>query len=399
MRALLVFLLLAITAVLLALLFRVNAGYALFVALPYRVEVSLNALLLLVAAAFVAGYVIVRMIARLVALPSQVRRSRREAQRERARTRQDAAMIALLEGRDGKAREFAEQALAIPQSSPVAALIAARAALELRDYESVLRLLATPEAQSRNLAVPRLTIEAELSMERGQPLEALARLAELRKEAGLHTAALRLELRALALAGRHAEVPALIEQLAKRKVYDVSQAAALRATAHADAIADLAHDAASLRAYFNRLSAADRTQPRVARSAARAFLALGADRDAVDALEKSLDREWEAESVLLYAECNANEGTRQLETAERWLAGHSQDSALLHALGRLCEREQLWGKAQSYFEASLALEEHWRTHLALGELLARLHQAPAANTHLATALRLALDELRAAEQR
>ena len=43
MRLLFAFLLVAALAVLLALLFKLNAGYALFVAPPYRVEVSLNA--------------------------------------------------------------------------------------------------------------------------------------------------------------------------------------------------------------------------------------------------------------------------------------------------------------------------------------------------------------------
>ena len=56
-------------------------------------------------------------------------------------------------------------------------------------------------------------------------------------------------------------------------------------------------------------------------------------------------------------------------------AGCSSTAAtrtLLHALGRLCERQQLWGKAQTYYEASLALDDGWRAHVALGEMLARL---------------------------
>jgi HemY protein len=87
------------------------------------------------------------------------------------------------------------------------------------------------------------------------------------------------------------------------------------------------------------------------------------------------------------------DASRQLETAERWLAAHSQDATLLYALGRLCERSQLWGKAQTYYEASLALDDHWRAHMALGEMLARLDRPGEANAHLAAALKLALREL------
>jgi HemY protein len=56
-------------------------------------------------------------------------------------------------------------------------------------------------------------------------------------------------------------------------------------------------------------------------------------------------------------------------------------------------RAQLWGKAQTYFEASLAVEESYRTHVALGDLLARLGRDSEANAHLAVALKLALAEL------
>src|ERR1700693_19232 len=88
------------------------------------------------------------------------------------------------------------------------------------------------------------------------------------------------------------------------------------------------------------------------------------------------------------------ESTRQLEQAERWLAAHNRDASLLRVLGTLCERQQLWGKAQTYLEASLALDNHWRTHLALGEMLGRLGKNDEANTHFVAALRLATEELK-----
>ncbi|HMA31941.1 MAG TPA: heme biosynthesis protein HemY, partial [Casimicrobiaceae bacterium] len=101
--------------------------------------------------------------------------------------------------------------------------------------------------------------------------------------------------------------------------------------------------------------------------------------------------------LLLYAQCRAPDATRQLEIAERWLTTHNQDATLLFVLGRLCERQQLWGKAQTYLEASLALDNHWRAHVALGEMLAKLGRHDEADAHLAAALRLALAALESAE--
>ncbi len=334
-----------------------------------------------------------RAAVRLARLPREVREGCRRRQLERFRSKQDAAVVALLEGRHGKARQFAQEALAIPQSSPVAALVGARAALETRDWGAATAMLERPETHATSLAVPRLMLEAELALERGHPADALARLAELRREAGLHTAAQRLELRALTAAGRPSEIPALVDQLVKRKVYDATQGELLRASAHAEALAALAHDAAGLRTYWARVPENDRLQPKVARAAARSFLHVGGDREAADLLARCLERNWEPGLLPLYAECRAPDPTRQLETAERWLVAHNQDATLLYALGRLCERQQLWGKAQTYLEASLALDNHWRAHVALGEMLAQLGRHDEANPHLAAALKLALAEL------
>ena len=129
MRVLFWFLLLAAAAVGVALATRLTAGYVLLVAPPYRVEVSLNLFLVLAVGGLVGGYLLVRVIGRALHLPDEVRAYRRRQQQERARGRHDAAVLALLEGRYGKARQFAQEALAIPQSTGLSALVAARAAI------------------------------------------------------------------------------------------------------------------------------------------------------------------------------------------------------------------------------------------------------------------------------
>jgi HemY protein len=383
----------AAVAVALALTSTLSTGYALFVAPPWRIELSLNLFILLVVLLFVGGYALARLAHRVLQLPKDVAAYRRRQALDRARANQDAATVALLEGRFGKARQAAEEALAIPGTPGLPALIAARAALETRDFDEVARLLATPTAQTASLAVPRLMLTAEARLEQGRPMEALSTLAALRKEAGAHTAALRLELRAMQGAGRYAEIPPLVDQLVKRKVYGANEGEHLRAAAHAEELAALANSAAGLRAYWNKLSDSEKRMPRIAAAAAKSFMALGGDREAAEILSKSLEHDWNSALVVLYAQCRTADPTRQLGEAERWLTHHNQDPALLYALGILCQREQLWGKAQTYLEASLALDDDYRTHVALGELFARLGRNDDANAHLAAALRLALAEL------
>jgi HemY protein len=394
MRILFWFLLLAVAAVVVALALKLSSGYVLLVQPPYRIELSLPFFLLLVVGGFGVLYLVLRMISRTVQIPAQVREWRRRQKQERARARQDAAIVALLEGRFGKAQQDAEQALALPYSSGLPALIAARAALDVREFDAGESFLARPEAQAQSLAVPRLTLSAEIALERGQPQEALRLLEQLKQEAGMHTAALRLELRALQAARRFADIPPLVEQLVKRKVFDKAQGEQVRIAAQREQLRSLAHDAAGLRDLWRRLPESVRTQPAIARAAVRSFLQLGGDGEAAEIAANGLEREWDAELLDLYGECRVRDGTRQLEQAERWLAAHPQDATLLRVLGALCQRQQLWGKAQTYLEASLALDASWRTQLALGEMLGRLGKSDEANAHFVAALRLATDELR-----
>jgi HemY protein len=130
MRFLFWFLVLAVAAVVVALAVKLNAGYAMLVAPPYRVELSLNLFLVLLVGGFFALYFVIRIITRTIRVPRTVRVWRRQQKVERARVKQDSAVVALLEGRYGKARQQAEEALAIPGSSGLNAIVAARAALE-----------------------------------------------------------------------------------------------------------------------------------------------------------------------------------------------------------------------------------------------------------------------------
>jgi HemY protein len=376
-----------------ALLGDYNTGYVVFVTDSYRVELSLNLLLVLTIAGFVLAYAAARLVLRTLALPRKVAEFRRGKRDERVRSALDAGWIAMLEGRFGKARQHADKALSEDARSSLAALLAARAALEVRAFNEVDRYLEIAHEGGKSLSVPRLMIEAEQCLAMHQPLEALKVLQRLREDSGLHTAALRLELRALQAAGRWQEIPPLVEQLAKRDVIEPTQAQQLRWHAQSEHLRQLAADAKGLREYWNRIPDADRRKTRVALAAARSFLQLGGSRQAAEIISASLGEEWSDELVQLYGECTGSENVKLIQQAEAWLPGHSDDAVLLMVLGRLCMAERLWGKAQTYLEASLALEESHTAHILLGEMLGRIGETDKANAHLAAAMRLAMKAL------
>ncbi|MDD5240574.1 MAG: heme biosynthesis protein HemY, partial [Sulfuricella sp.] len=77
-----------------------------------------------------------------------------------------------------------------------------------------------------------------------------------------------------------------------------------------------------------------------------------------------------------------------IERAENWLKKHPDDAALLQALGKLCAKRELWGKAQSYLEASLSIEPSAETHLALAQLLEKIDRAEEAGKHYRASMAL-----------
>lgn len=116
MRFLAAFLSIAALAVGFALLAKSDAGYVQFVLPPLRIETSFFVFVLGTFVAFLVVHLLLRFAARIAAMPREVRTHRARAQLERARAKQDAAIVALLEGRYGRARELADEALALPRS-------------------------------------------------------------------------------------------------------------------------------------------------------------------------------------------------------------------------------------------------------------------------------------------
>lgn len=77
---------------------------------------------------------------------------------------------------------------------------------------------------------------------------------------------------------------------------------------------------------------------------------------------------WNIELVKLYGLIKSSNIKNQIKTAETWLIMHHSDETLLLTLGRLCVQEGLLGKAKSYLERSLNIQEDPDCYAELGRL-------------------------------
>jgi HemY protein len=135
MKALFWTLAILLLAVALTMAARHNTGYVLLIYPPYRIELTLNFLLTLLAAAFFIAYALLRMGSRALRLPANVRAFKQQKQKDKAHGAMIEGMRNFAAGNYAAAEKHAATALELGETPEVNALIAARAAHELKAFD------------------------------------------------------------------------------------------------------------------------------------------------------------------------------------------------------------------------------------------------------------------------
>jgi HemY protein len=380
---------LAAVAVGVALLARNSTGYVVIVASPWRIELSLNLLAILILGGYLAFYALTRMLSTLIAIPARVAAYRAERARSRSRQSLNNALLAFFQGRYASAEKSAATALSEEETKGVAAIIAARSAHELGRFSEREQFLDQAKGNAPEVDQARLTTLADLLVSQGRFEEALAVLQDLSSRDARNLRLLRLKLQAEQALRLWDEALATVNALARLGGLSSAEAAAARRAAHLGNLNRKAQDPAGLAACWKQIPADMRVDPTLAATAGRHYLALGGNDEARAIVEAALERDWNASLVALYGECAGTNAMPQIERAEKWLRGHARDPALLLALGKLCMRQGLWGKAQSYIEASLALEPTHDGHMTLAALMEKLGKPQEAVRHFRRSAELA----------
>jgi len=381
-------------AVAVAVLSRLDQGYVRFAYADWRVEMSLLLYAVLAFLAFVAAFVVVRLLQHTLGVPATVRSYRARRRREKAQAALAAGVQAWLEGRYARAEKETTRAFEGGAAPGLAAVVAARAAHELGAPER--RELWLGRAQAEGMRGAALLSRAVMALGERDYGAARDALKALQGSGARQIATLRLLLRAERGLRNWEEVLRLTTQLAKRDAIPPGVAEEYRVQAHVELLAQAAGDRGAFEERWRRIPSKERAIARIAAAAARQALPLGLATLAREALEQALAAEWSSPLAALYGDlppmessARVAEARTRIERAERWLLAHEGDAQLLAALGRLCTHAELWGKAQSYFEASLSFGESRGTHLDLARLLDRLEKDAEAQPHYRRAAELA----------
>lgn len=284
--------------------------------------------------------------------------------RRLSRRRLADGMVSLIEGRHGEAERDLNRAARYPSVRGPALLAAAEAAE--RHGESA-RALETLDQAAQETPRAARVLRARYLRNAGRPGEAAALLAP-EANAGSLSPAGWIEYAEAALASGEA-------RNAMRALDPLQKSGELGSRGFADiesrivaAYVMSATDGATLATLWSQLPKGQRRLPAAVDAYARQAARYGQTMAAMDEIETALRREWSPALVATYGGMGAEDIEQRLRRAESWVDTHPNDAALLTAVGRMCVRVRLWGKARPYLERALAIEPNAVAWEALGDV-------------------------------
>lgn len=380
MRWLVWFLLLFAVAVGFALAPQLQTGNVSFLWPPYRIDVSTTLFALGLLVVIFIAHTILLALGLASGMPARMRGYQARRRERKTAAALNDAVQALFEGRYGRAERLAEKAAGHGHQAGLAALIGARAAHRQRQSERVDQWLSRADAVGGN-DLARAMTRAELAIEQRDWRAALAAIDTAHAGGARHLQALRLALRAYEMGADWPSVLRTVKMLEKRDALHPLAAQKLRSAAYGALLSARSADPVELKRLWAGVPSADRVLPELAGQAADAFTAAGQSANARQILEAALDKQWSPALIARYAAMDDIEASERLSRAEGWQRQYGDEPGLLRALGELCIRERLWGKAQDYLESSLRLQASAETHLALARLFDATDRHDLASAH------------------
>ena len=363
----------------------------------YRFEFrSLGGLFALWLASIFIGHWLLSASALVQRFWHSLRGFRQERKLKKSRSALRRAGLALFEGRYQDAEEDAKKGFqdeTMAENKALAYLIAARAAglQQLSDAKPYLDHLASlPE----HLQTGRYLLEAELALDARDAQGALNALNAMPKQNKQPLAVQKTALYAHLILKHDAEILRLTDLLSKANTIPKEACYRYRQDAYARMLGTCM-DMEKLQGVWKEIARAEQSPSlwRTRIDKALEFGQLGAAADLI----------YESGPLLLgagqfhmantfktfAADLSSSDRLRLLKEGEVWLNDHPRHADLLLAMGYLADKQELWGKAQSYFEASLSIHPSQEAYIALGDLKTKLNDEIHAQECYQKAARLA----------
>jgi HemY protein len=382
---------LAALAVALALAGRYGSGYVVFVVPPWRAEMSVMLFVMLQIFLFAAAYLLIQLAVKTYRLPRQLRKSKIENARAKSRDLVLESMQLLFSGEFREAEARARSAMQHDDTRDMASAIAAWAAYEGGNSGAAVPYL--DHIRGEGSAQMRDASKAYMLLADGKSAEALSLLKDLAADDPKNPGVLKMKVEAEVAGKAWEDVLVTLAPLTRSGMLPEGAAQQIRLNAELNLIKSKPANPEAITEAWKAFSRESRFDATMAATVASRLLALGCGREAKVVIEETIDARgaegWDSALAAIYADCKTDATLVQIERAERWLRQHARDAVLLATLGKLCMRQALWGKAQSYLEASVALEPTLDAHMTLARLMEQLGRSDEAARHVRRSAELA----------
>ncbi|MFS6938782.1 HemY protein [Neisseria animaloris] len=342
-------------------------------------RINLHAFILGLIALVVVLYLLVRLIAGILNVPGRMQRFGVARKGRQAATALNNAGLAFFEGKFQKAEQEAAKVLANKEAGDnrtLALMLGAHAADQMDDTALRDRYLQDIESLPAKQQLSRYLLLAESALTRRDYPAAENHLAAAAQINPSLTRLVRLQLRYAFDKGNALEVLDKADKLVKAGAISDYEAEQYQNWAYHRLLA-LASDHNGLKVCLKRIPEHLKTGE-LCIAIAEKYERLGLYGHAVKWVEKYYPHTQQAELLETFVQSvrflNDKEQRKAIDLADGWLQAHPNNAKLLMYLGELAYGKQLWGKAQTYLEASLAIDPSMPARLALAKVFDETEQ-------------------------
>ena len=358
----------------LALLSNIYTGNVFIQVNTLLVRVNLNLFIVGLLLGVLLLYILVGVFAALLGAPGRLSRFGTSRKSRKAAQALNAAGLAYFEGKYRQAEQQAAKVLANKEAGDnrnLALMLGAHAADQMENFELRDHYLKDIEKLPNKQQLSRYLLLAESALGRRDYPTALENLnAAARIHPTLPRLA-RLQLRYAFDHGDAEDVLAKSEKLMKVGAINDFEAEQYQSWAYRRLLAE-ASDAARLKACLKRIPEALKADE-LCVAIAEKYERLGLYTEAVKWVRQYYPQNRRPELLEAFVESvrffNERGQQKAIDLADSWLKDKPDDAPLLMYLGQLAYGRSLWGKAQSYLEASIALQPSIAARLMLARVL------------------------------
>lgn len=372
-----------------------SPGYVLMGLGHWSLETSLVVFLVALIIGFFLLYFFFRFLGMLMRLPGKMKTRGKNVKFNRS---QEALISGLVDSAEGN-WERAEKVLIKHAANSGAPLLhyltAARAAQSRGSIEKRDEYLRKASEQSGDANIALGLTQAELHLSSNQFDQALETLTKLQSIDSGHASVLKMLHQVYQRVGDWEAMRKLIPSLNDNKVLLEAEVKLLESETFSNLLKQAAEqrNETQIKEVWQKMPTHIKNSSGISSIYYAAMIDVTGGAEIEEEIANSIVKNWDETLLVIYGNVVSNNYVKQLQTAEQWLAIHSDSAVLQRVLAKICIRCEQMEKAEQYLVKSIAIDPTVAAYQLLGDVLVEKGDALKASESYKNGLELASNEV------